>query len=182
MHIIERVNARLRADLERASGQDRSHDMGALGWVLDEVRPTALRCCMRLRWNTHGRGGDYFGSGVNRAARLMWVAHGGQILVSGVTKDLLVDAPVAGIDMVDLELRRLKDLADPMPIEIAANTADRYDAEVWVYGLAVVGERDAVALAARQDIRCSPTSGSIDGRPCGGALSLATGAAAVGQL
>jgi class 3 adenylate cyclase len=35
----------------------------------------------------HERGGDYFGPTVNRAARLMAAAHGGQLLVSSAVSD-----------------------------------------------------------------------------------------------
>jgi predicted ATPase/class 3 adenylate cyclase len=53
------------------------------------------------------RDGDYFGSGVNRAARLMSVANGGQILVSGLTAELLEgEFPV-----LDLGEHRLRDLS-----------------------------------------------------------------------
>ena len=37
------------------------------------------------------RDGDYFGTAVNRAARLMSVAHGGQIVVSLATEELVRD-------------------------------------------------------------------------------------------
>ena len=43
------------------------------------------------------RDGDYFGPAVNRVARLLAIGHGGQVLVSGVTTDLVQgDAAAAG--------------------------------------------------------------------------------------
>src|SRR4029079_2028931 len=53
------------------------------------------------------RDGDYFGSEVNRAARLMSVAHGGQIVVSLVTSGLVHDGPVELVDLVEHHLRDL---------------------------------------------------------------------------
>ena len=53
------------------------------------------------------REGDYYGSEVNRAARLMSVAHGGQIVVSSVTSGLLHDGTV---ELMDLGEHRLRDL------------------------------------------------------------------------
>ena len=56
------------------------------------------------------RGGDYFGPTVNRAARLMAVAHGGQVLLSAVTVDLVADLLPEGAALLDLGEHRLKDL------------------------------------------------------------------------
>ncbi len=44
------------------------------------------------------------------------MAHGGQILVSGLTHDLLQDAPVDGVSLRDLGDHRLKDLGSPVRI------------------------------------------------------------------
>jgi len=68
---------------------------------------------LRVRMGVHTcevqyRDGDYYGSEVNRAARLMSVAHGGQIVVSAVTSGLLRDTDVV---LVDLGEHRLRDLA-----------------------------------------------------------------------
>jgi class 3 adenylate cyclase len=43
---------------------------------------------------------DYFGPAVNRVARLMSIGHGGQILVSGVTRDLAVSELPAGTSLL----------------------------------------------------------------------------------
>jgi class 3 adenylate cyclase len=54
------------------------------------------------------RDSDYYGSAVNRAARLMSVAHGGQVVVSLATSELVRDADW---EFVDLGEHRLADLA-----------------------------------------------------------------------
>jgi predicted ATPase/class 3 adenylate cyclase len=59
------------------------------------------------------RHGDYFGPAVNRVARLMSVGHGGQILLSGVTRDLAYSDLPAGASLLDLGSHRLKDLTEP---------------------------------------------------------------------
>jgi predicted ATPase len=57
------------------------------------------------------RGGNYFGPAVNRAARLMALGHGGQILCSEVTAALLGAAV-----LVDLGDHRLRDLSAPQRV------------------------------------------------------------------
>ena len=59
------------------------------------------------------RDGDYYGSALNRAARLMAVGHGGQIVCSHATADLARDALVEGVALVDLGEHRLRDLSQP---------------------------------------------------------------------
>ncbi len=71
---------------------------------------------LRVRMGIHTgpaeqRAGDYFGPAVNRAARLMSVAHGGQIVVSLATEELVRDVLGDGVDLVDLGEQRLRDLA-----------------------------------------------------------------------
>lgn len=59
------------------------------------------------------REGDYFGPAVNRIARLLAIAHGGQVLVSGVTTDLVQGALPPAASLRDLGKHRLRDLARP---------------------------------------------------------------------
>lgn len=59
------------------------------------------------------RDGDYFGPAVNRVARLLAVGHGRQVLVSGMTADLLRGLLPPETSLLDLGSHRLKDLAEP---------------------------------------------------------------------
>ena len=73
---------------------------------------------LRVRIGVHTgdaelRDGDYYGPAVNRAARLMAVAQGGQILVSLATEELARDALDGDLGFVDLGEHHLRDLARP---------------------------------------------------------------------
>ncbi len=82
--------------------------LGAESWPVSEP--------LRVRVGVHTgvaelRDGDYFGSAVNRAARLEGIAHGGQIVISQATEALVRDGLGEGIDLVDLGEHRLRDLS-----------------------------------------------------------------------
>jgi predicted ATPase/class 3 adenylate cyclase len=69
---------------------------------------------LRVRMGIHTceaqhRDGDYYGSEVNRAARLMSVAHGDQIVTSLATSTLVRES---GVELVDLGEHRLRDLTN----------------------------------------------------------------------
>jgi len=53
---------------------------------------------------------DYFGPTLNRVARLLSIAHGGQILLSGRAAALVAADVAADVTLADLGERRLKDL------------------------------------------------------------------------
>jgi predicted ATPase/class 3 adenylate cyclase len=59
------------------------------------------------------RDGDYFGATLNRTARLMAAGHGGQILLSLATEELVRDHLPENTALRDLGERRLKDLIRP---------------------------------------------------------------------
>ncbi len=73
---------------------------------------------LRIRCGLHRgaderRAGDFYGREVNRAARIMGVAHGGQILVSQAVADAVRNAAPADVSLRDLGVVRLRDLAAP---------------------------------------------------------------------
>src|ERR1700722_5830264 len=84
--------------------------------LMRESWPSEAEIRVRLALHTgvcQERDGDYFGPTVNRTARLMAIAHGGQVLVSGVTAELLSDFPPDEGLLRDLGQHRLRDLGRP---------------------------------------------------------------------
>jgi class 3 adenylate cyclase len=83
------------------------HALTSMEW------PTGLELRVRMGLHTgeaQERDGDYFGSALNRAARLMAAAHGGQIVCSRGTADLIRDALPDEVELIDLGEHRLRDL------------------------------------------------------------------------
>jgi predicted ATPase/class 3 adenylate cyclase len=131
---ITRHDAILRGAVEDSGGQvvKTTGDglMAIFSSVAGAVRSsvTAQRKLMQERWGETGtlrvrmglhtgeaetRVGDYFGPTVNRAARIMAVGHGGQILLSAATAALVMDQLPDGTTLRDLGEHRLKDLGRP---------------------------------------------------------------------
>jgi len=74
----------------------------------------SLRSRMALHTGTaEERNGDYFGPTLNRVARLLSTGHGGQVLLSLPTQELVRDQLPTGTWLRDLGERRLKDLSRP---------------------------------------------------------------------
>ena len=73
-----------------------------------------LRVRMALNTGaTEERDGDYYGSPVNLAARLLSAGHGGQVLLASLTQELVHDTLPAGAILEDLGEKHLKDLFRP---------------------------------------------------------------------
>jgi len=86
--------------------------MSAVNAAIDAQRELQLPVRMGLATGeAELRDGDYFGTVLNRAARVMAAGHGGQILLADSTAGLL-----SGVDLVDLGPRRLRDL--PTPVQV----------------------------------------------------------------
>jgi len=73
------------------------------------IEPLKVRMAIHLG-EIEDRDGDYYGQEVNRAARLRGIAHGGQILVSSVVRELVYHRLPTHCWLVDLGEHRLRDL------------------------------------------------------------------------
>ncbi len=86
------------------------HALAGEDW--GEVGPLHVR--MALHTGTaEERDGDYFGPPLNRVACLLSAGHGGQILLSHVTEELVCDQLPASVELRDVGEHRLKDLSRP---------------------------------------------------------------------
>jgi len=75
-------------------------------------------CELKVRCGIHvgaaqSRDNDFFGTTVNRAARIMSAAHGGQVLLSQAVVDLVRGRLPQAVSLRDLGLVHLRDLARP---------------------------------------------------------------------
>ena len=124
--------------------------------------PTPLRVRMALHTGEADlRAGDYYGSAVNRCARLRAVAHGGQTLVSLTTEQLVRGQLASDVALRDLGEHRLKDLQHPerifqlligdLPADFPAlKTLDAHRNNLPVQLTSFVGrEQEVAALCAR---------------------------------
>src|SRR5262245_1844483 len=78
----------------------------------DTAEPLRVRMALHIGV-AELRGGDYFGPTLNRVARLLAAAHGGQILLSMVTAELVRDHLPPDLRLRDLGPHRLRDLTRP---------------------------------------------------------------------
>jgi predicted ATPase/class 3 adenylate cyclase/DNA-binding CsgD family transcriptional regulator len=85
--------------------------------LVREPWPTAKPVTVRMAIHTGEAqlrdDANYAGQAIIRTARLRAIGHGGQVLVSGATRDLAVDQVGATFDLVSLGEHRLRDLGRP---------------------------------------------------------------------
>ncbi|HZP83094.1 MAG TPA: tetratricopeptide repeat protein [Chthonomonadaceae bacterium] len=134
---LARHDALLRQAVEARGGQV-FKTLGDAFCVVFEAAPDALNAAldaqralhaepwgetgpMRVRMALHTgtaerRDQDYFGPTLNRIARLLGAAHGGQTLLSSATEAVVRSALPVGVTLRDLGQHRLKDLQHPESI------------------------------------------------------------------
>jgi hypothetical protein len=120
---VELHNQVLRKTVEAHQGQVFNYTGDGMGAVFSSPRSAvdaavaaqlALELPVRMGIATGEaelRGADYFGTVLNRTARVMAAGHGGQILLDGTTASLL-----SGVDLISLGPRRLRDIAKPVDV------------------------------------------------------------------
>jgi YVTN family beta-propeller protein len=93
-----------------AAAVDAQRDLAAQAWP----QGGAVRVRMGLHTGEpRAGGGRYVGLGVHKAARIAAAGHGGQVLLSRTTRELVEDELPTGVTIRDLGERRLKDLDRP---------------------------------------------------------------------
>ena len=90
-------------DVQRAFNEER--------WP--EGHPVRVRMALHTGEIALRDAGNYFGPTIIRCARMRSIAHGGQIVMSDATVDLVADALPPGASLRDLGSHRLKDLGRP---------------------------------------------------------------------
>jgi predicted ATPase/class 3 adenylate cyclase len=78
----------------------------------EQTGPLTVRMALHMGV-AEERDGDYFGPPVNRVARLLSAAHGGQVLLSAATHEMVRDQLPSGAALIYLGERHLKDLFRP---------------------------------------------------------------------
>jgi class 3 adenylate cyclase len=93
-----------------AAAAEMQHRLADIDWAT----PEPLRVRASLHTGTADlQLGDYYGTAVNRAARLRAIAHGGQTVMSASTFELVRDTMPEGVSAQDIGEQRLRDLTRP---------------------------------------------------------------------
>ncbi len=100
--------------------------LGALGAALDAQRALSAEAWgpmgrLRVRMGVHTDeavvvDGQYLNQPLNRCARIMAAAHGGQLIVSASTAAVVGDKLPDRVGLLELGAHRLRDLAEPVPL------------------------------------------------------------------
>ncbi len=116
---------------------------------------TQLRVRMGIHTGEPAMGGQrYVGLGVNRGARIAAAGHGGQVLVSQTTRELLRDDPVPDVSLRDLGEHQLKDMDEPERIYqlVAPGLQDDFPELKTAASTPFEGREGELAEAAAQEM------------------------------
>jgi peptide/nickel transport system substrate-binding protein len=134
-----------------------------------------LRVRMGIHTGEPAMGGErYVGMGVHRAARICAAGHGGQILLSQTTRELLRDDPLPEVTVLDLGEHQLKDMDEPERVYqlVAPGLAQDFPPLKTAAPPPFEGREDELAQATSAELTRSWR------RPARGTLIIATFAAA----
>jgi predicted ATPase/class 3 adenylate cyclase len=131
--------------------------LGAASW--DATGPLRVRMGLHTG-SAELRGRDYYGSALNRAARLMAVAHPGQVVCSQTTADLVHDSLPLSVGLRELGRHQLRDLARPENVyqlthpELAVEfpplrSVDAFPGNLPVQVTSLVGRGEEIAAIGR---------------------------------
>ncbi len=104
----------IRASDALAAALDVQRAFHGEGWP--EGAPLRLRIALHTAEAQLRDDGNYFGPAVNRCARLRSIAHGGQVVLSGTTRELVLDRLPEHAELADLGVHRLRDLGRPVHV------------------------------------------------------------------
>src|SRR6266849_950388 len=109
----------------------------------------------------------YVGLGVHRAARISAAAHGGQVLVSQTTRELLRDDPLPDVSLRDLGEHHLQDLDEPERIYqlVAPGLAEEFPPLKATASTPLAGREVELVEAAPEFRILGPLEASEEGRP-----------------
>src|SRR5215469_11353323 len=197
--------ALLRAAFADYGGQEQGTE-GDSFFVVFGSAADAVRCCVaaqralsghawpdgipvRVRMGLHSgepvwHEDEYVGLDVHRAARIMAVAHGGQVVLSEATRQLVGSRLPAGASLRDLGLHRLKDIEAPEHIYqlVAPGLPERFPplktTLAAAAGPAPAGAAPIVGRVAERQTLLAVYARVVAGRP---QVLLITGAAGIGK-
>ena len=114
-YVFKTVGDAFCAAFASAKGAVQAATLAQKALLAEQWPPEAM---LRVRMALHTgeceeRDGDYFGQALNRVARLQAIAHGGQVILSRATADVVRDHLGSDIGLRDLGTHRLKDLGRP---------------------------------------------------------------------